>query len=301
MAEMIEVLEDGAENVKKFVKKNPLIVAGVGVGAVALYVLWVKSRQTSADTAGYEAIGYGGYPTVSGGGSGDMGDIYGSGSDDSYIDEILRENQATTDSLLTSITQEYDAYFTSFEDTIGRLEERAISSEEKNKELEDQIKRQNVISQMRANSELHNAISDRAMKDALHAENMALAETMGWTFDQATGNYFEGNSVVYTTSKQEAANITKGVGVPAKGQASNKYTNNAEYNKQVTESVLKSTADSGVGYDVNVDYSLAIVKAKESGASQATINALQEARQAKIDAKYGGVDPASKETQAKIK
>lgn len=45
------------------------------------------------------------------------------------------------------------------------------------------------------------------------------------------------------------------------------------------------------GYDPNVDYSLEIKKAQESGASQATIAQLQKERQAKVDDKYGGSDP----------
>jgi len=44
-------------------------------------------------------------------------------------------------------------------------------------------------------------------------------------------------------------------------------------------------------YDKNTDYSLAIVNARNSGASQSTINALNNARDAKIDAVYGGKDP----------
>ena len=44
-------------------------------------------------------------------------------------------------------------------------------------------------------------------------------------------------------------------------------------------------------YDKNKDYSLAIKQAQDSGASQATISQLQQERQNKIDAQYGGVDP----------
>ena len=44
-------------------------------------------------------------------------------------------------------------------------------------------------------------------------------------------------------------------------------------------------------YDPNKDYSAAIEQAKASGASQATINQLQQERQNKIDDKYGGKEP----------
>ena len=44
-------------------------------------------------------------------------------------------------------------------------------------------------------------------------------------------------------------------------------------------------------YDKNKDYSAAIEAAKQSGASQAEINRLQQERQNKIDAVYGGKEP----------
>lgn len=284
MAEIVEVFEDGAENVKKFVKKNPLIVAGLGVGAIALYVLWVKSKESSADSTAYEAIGYAGYPTV-GGGGGSSDSV-----DDSYYEEIIRENQSQTDSLLESITKEYDAYLSDMETTVGRLETTVITTEQKNAELTDQLKRQNVISQMRANSELYNTITDRATKDALHAENLALAESMGWTFDASTGNYFEGNSVVYTTAKQQAGENTAYTGGKTT-TSTGTFVNNQTYNNSVVNSVLKATNESSKGYADNVDYSVAITEAKNSGASAETIKALETARQNKINAVYGGKEP----------
>lgn len=44
-------------------------------------------------------------------------------------------------------------------------------------------------------------------------------------------------------------------------------------------------------YDPNKDYSLAIKQAQASGASQSQINQLQQERQNKINAQYGGTDP----------
>lgn len=44
-------------------------------------------------------------------------------------------------------------------------------------------------------------------------------------------------------------------------------------------------------YDPNLDYSLAIKNAQSSGASQSYISQLQQERQNKIDAIYGGSDP----------
>lgn len=44
-------------------------------------------------------------------------------------------------------------------------------------------------------------------------------------------------------------------------------------------------------YNPNKDYSAAILNAQKSGASQQVISQLQQERQNKIDAQYGGVDP----------
>lgn len=48
---------------------------------------------------------------------------------------------------------------------------------------------------------------------------------------------------------------------------------------------------SGGYYDAGKDYSLAIKQAQQSGASSSVISQLQQERQNKIDAQYGGVDP----------
>ena len=294
MAEIQEVFEDFSEGVKKTVKKKPFLIAAAGVGAVGLFVAWKKSRA-NVDTTAYEAVGYGGYPQVSGEGGG-----YGAGSDESdtaLFEQILAENDSYYQGLLGDMEMTYQKDIAGLTDSITALTNRADNAEEQVSTYQTQLERATVISQMRANSELYNVISDTNQKEALHAENMALAEKMGWEFNPETGNYYEGNSIVYVTAKQQAGYVNPStVNRLGAGQATNKYTNNAEYNKQVTDSVLKSTAATGKGYDINVDYSLAIVKAKESGASAETINALETARQNKINDVYGGVDPATKKT-----
>lgn len=291
MAEIQEVFEDFSENVKKTVKKKPFIAVAVGVGAVGLFVWW-KNQKRATNAVAYEAIGYGGYPEVSGSVSGGSGGSVGS-DDSALYEQLIYENSAYYEKLLGDMESSYTTEIADLNNRVDSLTASAQNSEAA-------LKREQTISQMRANSDLYNVITDKATKDALHAENMALASEMGWVWDGTSGNYYEGNSVVYTTTKQEAG-ATNFATRPAAGQASNQYTNNAEYNKQVTESVLKTTANAGLGYDPSVDYSLAIVQAKETGASAEQIQALQTARQNKIDSMYGGKDPASKETQAKIK
>ena len=59
-----------------------------------------------------------------------------------------------------------------------------------------------------------------------------------------------------------------------------------------TTGTTGSTAAAANGYyNPNKDYSAAILNAQKSGASQQVISQLQQERQNKIDAQYGGVDP----------
>lgn len=123
------------------------------------------------------------------------------------------------------------------------------------------------LAQMKANSELYNALGSdqQSTKDALHRENMQIANKYGFNYDSGTGNYFTNTgSVVYLTAQQQAKATT--------GK---------------TTSSVKQTVD----FDPNVDYQARINQAVASGASQSTINQLQAQRQAKIKSVYGGVDP----------
>ena len=287
MPEITEVLEDFSDNTKKLFKNKKFLVAAGAVAVVALVVGLKKNQQETDSATGYEAIGYGGYPTTGGASSSDS--IFtgeGEGAflgDSSYYDEL---------------TTEYDGVLSDMESNILMLSDRLISAEESSEEYLYQIERQNAISQMRANSELYNALSSPENADtraALHEENKAIAERFGWTFDN--GNWFEGNTVLYTSAKQQAAGIT-----PTRTATSSNETfvNNSTYTAKKTASVtsgggsnVNSTkSSSSQGFDPNIDYSLAIKDAQSRGASASEIAALQTARQAKIDAVYGGVDPA---------
>ena len=240
MAEITEVFEDFSDNVKKTVKKKPLVAAGIGVGIVALLVWWSKQKRGSEAVA-YEAIGYGGYPEVSGGGSGGFtGDMSGGSDNSALYEQIIYENSAYYEKLLNDIDTTHTAEIEDLNTRLNTLTTTAQTSEEKAAAYETALQREQVISQMRANSELYNTITDRATKDALHAENMALAEMMGWEFNPETGNYFEGNSVVYTTAKQQAGYDTKYTGgAPV---TTGTFVNNQTYNESIVKSVLGSSS-----------------------------------------------------------
>lgn len=246
MAEIQEVFEDFAENTKKAVKSKPFMIAAVGVGLVALYVGWRRNRKSSDESGPYEAIGYAGYPTV-GGSGGEYVD------DSAYYESLLTEYQTSIsdmqtehNSAIADLTQQYDTSLDELQSNILDLSEKQKSTEEALSEQKYQLERERALSQMKANSELYNALSkpeNAADREALHAENLAIAEKYGWKYDPKTGNYFDGSSVVYTTSAQQAARAGSGSVSTAKKASSGtvSYENNASYAKRVAKTVTANS------------------------------------------------------------
>ena len=319
MAEIEEVFQDVADNTKKLVKSKPFKVAAVCVAGVALYVALTRNQQEE-DAQAYGAIGYAGYPSVTGGETGTEG------SDSSYFEQILADMQAAQD-------QNFSDLYGHLSDMQAQLDQNDLNSnsnvtgyrqvsqsDDSDDEMLAYIQKQNAISQMRANSELYNNITDRAMKDALHAENLAIAEQFGWTYDPTTYNYYENGQVLYTTAKQDAGLLGLAPKAPSTGEVT--FKNNVDYQAEINKAIMSGapattinslneqrnakiaaqgglTAAQSSGYDKNVDYSLAIKKAKEAGADASVIKNLETQRQNKINAVYGGKDPAKTTTATK--
>lgn len=206
MPDIEEVFEDMGDNAKRLFKNKKFWLVALGVAAVALFVGWRKGGTSEEEeeeyTGPYEAIGYAGYPTVSGGG-GDSAD---------YVYEA-----------------ELDALYSNVNDLSDRLISTEETITEQNRKLQEQIDK----SQMQANSELYNAITDRATKDALHALNLELAEKHGWEFDKETGNYFDDYGPVYTTTKQQVETLTGKTG----SETTVKYVTNAQEQRNTVDSI----------------------------------------------------------------
>lgn len=283
MAEITEVFEDFGENAGKLFKNKKFWLLAGGVGIVALVAGYMKNQQEAEAVMGFEAVGYAGYPTV--GGSSSSESVYSESDENlAYFEQLLGETQT-----------EYDSVITEMEDNITTLSNRLTTSEEENTAYLETIERQNAVSQMRANSELYNSLGEgnSDTKEALHAENLAIAEKYGFTFDSTSGNYYDGNGVVYTTAKQQAAVTGKTSTNKSKSTTVN-YTTNKE-NTAARQEAVKTAFNGGestgggvgrayVTYDENKDYTTAIQQAKSSGASQSVINHLYAERNAKIAA-----------------
>lgn len=276
MAEIQEVFEDFAENTKKAIKSKPFLFAAVGVGLVALYVGWKRNRDAADDSGPYEAIGYAGYPTVGSGGGEYVDDSAYYESLISDYESSISDMQTEHSSVIADLTQQYDTSLDELYTNIQDLSEKQKSTEEALAEQKYQRERERALSQMKANSELYNALDkeeNAEEREALHAENLAIAEKYGWTYDPRSGNYFDGSSVVYTTSAQQAGRYGSGsVSTTKKARpGSVSYENNASYANRVANSVQKAssgTANRAANSVQNAARSVATavkVSAKRSG------------------------------------
>lgn len=295
MAEIIEQIQDGLEdfgdNVKRTFKKKPFLIACAGVGAVALFVWWRKQNSGDGDSGSYyegsPAIGYAGYPTVNTGADDTTNlDYYLSQIDTvtSQYNATIESMQSEFDSSISDLSSEYEKNLagmqSQYDESMKGLESTVTTLSSQVQSQQKEIEYNNAIAQMKANSELYNALSGSAnasTREALHKENMEIAEKYGLTYEAKSGNYFTNTgTVAYTTTKQDAQVIE------GKKKASSSGSGSV------------STSTQKVTFDSNVDYQAKINEAVKNGASSETVEYLKAQRQAKINAVYGGVDPDTK-------
>ena len=308
MVEINEVFEDFGENAKKVFKNKKFLIAAVAVGGIALISGYLKYRdqEQSEDieaVTGFEAIGYAGYPTVNGGG-GSEGDNYY--SDTSYYEGLLSDMQAQYQSDLLDFQAQYDSDMDLVNSNVEALTDKLLSSEEALAQTQQAMQTQQVISQMQANSELYNALRGSEFADerqALHEENKALAESIGATFDNDTGNWYTGTGVLYTTAQQRAGIVGGKTTTGGTNSTNVTFDTNVDYQAKINKAILSggsaaeinqlnaqrnakiaATGNNTVTYDKNTNYAALIQKAKAAGADQSTIDNLNAQRNAKIAA-----------------
>lgn len=222
MAELQEVFEDFGTNSKKLLKSKPFKLALLGVAGVALFVAWRNSGEEEHEVDGYVvADGYAGYPETYGGGGG-----YEDGVSESTglsADEVSSMIQSSNEQLaadmsgvmssMMSAMPDYSAdiaglysYMDETNSNVESLSEQMLEMQDYNAYLLEGMMYQNALEQMKANSELYNNTSDYQLKQQLHAENMGIAQTMGLSFDDSTGNYVTPTGdYAYTTMQQQSS------------------------------------------------------------------------------------------------
>ena len=317
MAEIKEVFDDVSETVEKSFKKVSKsktfwIIAGI-VALVALIMFFNKSRNTASDEQFTYAGGYTGYPVTVGASE----DTTGIGYDDLYDQQLFYENS------IEEIESGYSVQVDDLTDTVYTLSNRVVTVEEQLENTQQAQARDKVLAQMQLNSHMYNAYSGAEYADyraGLHEENKELGASIGLTY--SNGVWYDGNKPAYTVDNTNKPADNTG-GKPA-NSGSIEYDSNTDYSAKMVNAIMSGASGSTInsindqrnakivgtgmttqqansGYDANVDYSAAIIKAKESGASQAVIDVLQQKRQNKINAMYGGNDPASQAVKDKMK
>lgn len=268
MAEMMEVFEDMGDKVKKTVKNKPFLIACVVVGGVALYTGWKKYNSTSEqDATAYGAIGYAGYPSTVGGGGADNTDM---SMYDSYLESL--ENQ------MNNMGEDFNKQLDGIYDEIGGLYDEMGSNTEAFdkvtitptvvvKKKDEELERQKLLDQMKANSDAYHIVTDSATKEALHKENAEIAEQLGLTYNASAGLWMDDGNVAYVTELQAKK--------AAEADGASGFVSNKQHNEEMAAAIT---------FDSNVDYQAEINKAIASGASASVIDNLNKQREAKINA-----------------
>lgn len=313
-----ETFEKGAKKFKELLKSKPFLI-GLGVVCIAGVLVAVRNKgqneEVSLDESSYTyPTGYAGYPSVGGGSLDEYTGLYGDdfssilGGGGGGFGESVMDNStnAELDSLYSELTSLHEN-ITLMSDDYTELTETVLRQS-------TEIERSAAVAQMQRNSELYNTLAanggSREQLDALHQENLNIAEAWGFEYDPATGNYFVGNNPVYTTSQQQAhamAGKAPSVKAPVSYDSNRDYmadivtllTNDGDINlvnNYGEQRAAKVAAGGGgsVGYDPNVDYQAAINKAVASGASQSVIDQLTAAREAKIKGENLNADGSKK-------
>lgn len=213
MAEMQEVFDDFGKNSKKLLKSKPFKLALLGVAGIALFIAWKNSGEEEDEVDGYVvADGYAGYPETGGGGY-DDGMTETGMSDEEIVGLIESANSQLAADMSAAIMESTATMYGAVSDVYGEVGEvndnleyygdSMLEAMDYNSMLMESMMLQNGLQQMQANSNLYNNTTDYATKQALHQENLAIAEELGLSFDDESGNYLDASGdVAYYTAKQ---------------------------------------------------------------------------------------------------
>lgn len=256
---MAEFIEFGSEPEKKkskdnkvikMLKKKPFLIAVIVVAIIALYTAKKKkdaeleSGQNMVIPDNLEGVSVM-YPGA---------DTYGA-SDTQYVDDALSSMYAEMDKAITDMMNVNDKNYESFEtyystqvdsmsEVLESFAEKIDSSTAILTEQSEQIEKLNDIQAMQNNSDAwHYAITD-AKKKALEDANKNIARKWGWTFDDDSGLWYDGDTPVYITATQDA--VSSDVYVPtstpyvggssSSGSSSSASTKQSDINKMMANS-----------------------------------------------------------------
>lgn len=276
MAEIFESGGSGSNSVKKLFK-NKKFLAACGVVAIVALIVFMRKQSTQRDEeadgstiTGIEAMGYITYPTAGGsGGDSDLDWYYNKiDSMQEDYDSKLADISSAYDEKLATAEKNYsdslDAMQKKYEDLLNRTTPSesgsnyyygTTSSTQKGFSIDEQA----IIDAMEQNSNLWWDATDKAGRDSLHSQNQILGSMIGATYDGKSGTWQKDGQTLFNVTKGDPMQSVTGTGNRSANGGSTSYVN-------------------------NIDYQAAINNAIKSGASASTINQLNDARNAKIQA-----------------
>lgn len=298
MENLIEEVQEVVEDLNPFDgkkmsadnKKKVMIVAGVGVGIVAL-ILGRKKKQ--AGEVAYVAAGYDGYPTL----NEDVTQFEEMDSMTSFYDSLLKEQEDHYLGLLEDTNAGWQDKFNSLENS---YQQEYDNSNQNPSNVNQNLTYNETVLQMKANSDLWNSTSNADLRESLAEQNLNLGYTLGATRDNEGKWWAADGSRLYLTEYEAAgqnlasSNVTYNPNVDYNAVvhsmiAQGSYGDSAEVSAATVARAAK-IADMNKeqqqkyisDYDKDVDYAAAIQTAKAQGASEATIQILVNQRQNKV-------------------
>lgn len=214
--------ESGGEKKGKKKIKNKWFFIGL-IGVVVLVVIdkLRKNSTAESETGYYEVpLGYSGAGFTSDGSQtesyvndalGTLQDSTQTAVDDlfSYIEKVDKNTTSNMDSIYNHIDKVVDDMSSSLTNTEKQLDEAINYIDEQNQTIQNQ----NIIAQMKANSDRALITGSQAEKDSLHQQNQSLADLIGATFNDSDGYWYKNGQKLYSTELQthKANNVTSSI------------------------------------------------------------------------------------------
>ena len=198
------------------------------------------------------------------------------------------------------MSQLQSQYNQNIQSIYNQMQELEDSKNAEISKVQSELKYAETVNQINTNANKYNSSTNQAEKDALFSENAALVYGIGGVMSPS-GNYYDRNTLekLYFNEMDAAAqdlsssNKTVDMGkdyaqVIVDLIGSGSAGNSAEVSQAAIDRATKivnmgsSGTQHSASYNTNVDYAAAIQTAKAQGASQAVIDELTAAREAKI-------------------
>ena len=255
---------DVAGKKKKTIKNKWFFVALAGV---VILVIIQKLRKTKEDESGYYSVplGYSGYPETTGGAVvADNSDVYDAlddlaGQFDTAIGDIYKENENNiknlvdemdfnnkqADIVIDEVTSQLDITNKKYDDIVDKVERQT-----------EQINVQNIITQMKENSDKALISNSESEKEYLHNLNMQLADKIGATYNETDGYYYKNGQRIYSTPLQSSKAASNALTSAPSNSISSAPSSGSVINRDDVISKMKANSMAYAGADTTTQNNL---------------------------------------------